>query len=458
MDSIVQLLADVYDAITFGVARGAYWLSVLLLVVAAVGAVAMVLDLLVLTPPRRFRTADRAAQPSDGIVLIGQLMAGASLAGGAVLLFRDTASPWQPAAALLGGAALMAMLVLYRRADEARQAAMARYVWLALAAGSAVAVVLAFMQRRDSSIPYLGLLFAVFVLARAWFTLARPEVHFDPSKVEVARESKTASPLVVEGLGMVYELPDGGSVEALKDVTFTLQPGRLLTLLGPSGCGKTTLLNILAGFLAPTSGEAKLGNEPITGPSQDRGMVFQQGALFEWLSVNDNVGFGARMNGRSRPASREAVQDLLRIVGLQDFGAKAVYELSGGMQQRVALARCLANDPKIILMDEPLGALDALTREKMQGLVLNLWNETGKTIVLVTHSVEEALYLGDQLFVMAPRPGRIERVYDLPFAKQALTADAREFKTSPEFIRTREEILSMIWEMEEQIMGTAGGS
>ena len=457
MGSIVQGLADVYDAITWVVARGVYRLSQALLVVAALGALAMVVDLL-MTPSRRFGAADRAAQPRDGIVLIGQIMAGAALVGGVVLIFRDTASPWQPATALLGGAVLMAILVLYRRADEPRQAAMARYVWLALAAGAVVAVALAFMQRNDSAIPYMALLAAAFALARAWFTLARPEVHFDPSKVEVATESRTESPLIVESLGMVYELPDGGSVEALRDVSFTLQPGRLLTLLGPSGCGKTTLLNILAGFLAPTSGEAKLGSEPITGPGQDRGMVFQRGALFEWLSVNDNVGFGARMNGRSRPASREAVQDLLNIVGLQDFGEKAVYELSGGMQQRVALARCLANDPKIILMDEPLGALDALTREKMQGLVLNLWNETGKTIVLVTHSVEEALYLGDQLFVMAPRPGRIERTYDLPFARQALTADARELKTSPEFIRVREEILSMIWEMEEQIMGPAGGS
>ena len=457
MDSIVQGLADVYDFITLVVARGAYWFSVVLLVVAAVGALAMVVDLLI-TPSARFKGADRAAQPRDGIILIGQIMAGVAVAGGVVLLFRDTASPWQPAAALVGGAALLAVLVLYRRADEERQAVMARFVWLALAAAAVVAVVLAFMQRDDSAIPYMGLLLAVFVLARAWFTLARPEVHFDASKVEVARESKTESPLIVDRLGMVYELPDGGSVEALKDVTFTLEPGRLLTLLGPSGCGKTTLLNIIAGFLAPTAGEVKLGSDPIIGPGQDRGMVFQRGALFEWLSVNDNVGFGARMNGRSRPASREAVQDLLDIVGLQDFGDKAVYELSGGMQQRVALARCLANDPKLILMDEPLGALDALTREKMQSLVLNLWNETGKTIVLVTHSVEEALYLGDQLFVMAPRPGRIERTYDLPFARQALTADARELKTSAEFIRVREEILTMIWEMEEQIMGTAGAS
>ena len=364
--------------------------------------------------------------------------------------------PWRPIVALVAGAALMALLVGYRRASEERQAGLARYVWLALAVSSVLAVILAFLQRNDSSIPYMGLLLGVFIMARAWFMLARPEVRFDKSSVAAKTESRTESALIVNKLGMVYELPDGGSVEALKDVSFTLEPGRLLSLLGPSGCGKTTLLNIVAGFLAPTSGEVKLGSEPITGPGQDRGMVFQRGALFEWLSVNDNVGFGARMNGRSRPASREEVQDLLRIVGLHDFGEKAVYELSGGMQQRVALARCLANDPKLILMDEPLGALDALTREKMQRLVLDLWNETGKTIVLVTHSVEEALYLGDQLFVMAPRPGRIEKVYDLPFAKQALTADARELKTSPEFVRVREEILGMIWAMEEQIMGTGG--
>ena len=457
MDSFVQGLADVYDGFTYVVARGAYWLSVALLAAAALAVVVMLVDLAI-TPARRFKGADRAAQPRDGIILIGQIMAGVAIIGGVVLSFRDTASPWQPVVALVGGAALLAMLLMYRRADEDRQAATAWFVWLALAVSATIAVLLAYMQREDSSIPYMGLLVAALVIARAWFTLARPEVHFDPSKVEVARESKTESPLVVEQLGMVYELPDGGSVEALKDVTFTLEPGRLLTLLGPSGCGKTTLLNIIAGFLAPTSGDVKLGSDPITGPGQDRGMVFQRGALFEWLSVNDNVGFGARMNGRSRPASREAVQGLLNIVGLQDFGDKAVYELSGGMQQRVALARCLANDPKIILMDEPLGALDALTREKMQSLVLNLWNETGKTIVLVTHSVEEALYLGDQLFVMAPRPGRIERTYSLPFAQEALTADARELKTSQEFVDTREEILTMIWEMEEQIMGTGGGA
>jgi len=153
---------------------------------------------------------------------------------------------------------------------------------------------------------------------------------------------------------------------------------------------------------------------------------------------------------------RGIVDGYLDTVGLSGFGDKQVYELSGGMQQRVALARCLANDPDVILMDEPLGALDALTREKMQGLILKLWKETGKTIILVTHSVEEALFLGDRLFVMAPRPGRIEREYELPFAEQGLTVNPRELKTSREFIERREEILSLIWEMEEEIMGSRG--
>ncbi|MBT8250449.1 MAG: ABC transporter ATP-binding protein [Acidimicrobiia bacterium] len=262
--------------------------------------------------------------------------------------------------------------------------------------------------------------------------------------------------LSVQNVDMVYEIPKAASVHALENVSFDLEAGRLLTLLGPSGCGKTTLLNILAGFLAPTAGQVKLGGEVIKGPGQDRGMVFQHGALFEWLNVQDNVAFGPKMNGQNEGDYLGLGDDLLKTVGLQGFGDKAIYELSGGMQQRVALARCLANEPDVILMDEPLGALDALTREKMQGLILKLWQETGKTIVLVTHSVEEALYLGDRLFVMAPRPGRIERDYSLPFAEIGLSVEPRELKASPEFIEKREEILSLIWEMEEEIMGHIG--
>ena len=259
--------------------------------------------------------------------------------------------------------------------------------------------------------------------------------------------------LAVHNVDMVYDVPNGTPVQALKDVSFNLEAGRLLTLLGQSGCGKTTLLNILAGFLSPTAGEVELGGERITHPGQDRGMVFQQGALFEWLNVEKNIAFGPKMNGADKTATKARVDELLEIVGLGGFGKQMIYELSGGMQQRVALARCLANDPDVILMDEPLGALDALTREKMQGLILDLWKETGKTVILVTHSVEEALYLGDRLFVMAPRPGRIERDYELPFASQALEVNAREMKASADFIEKREEILSIIWEMEEEIMG-----
>ncbi|KPP84129.1 MAG: ABC-type taurine uptake system ATPase component TauB [Rhodobacteraceae bacterium HLUCCA08] len=261
------------------------------------------------------------------------------------------------------------------------------------------------------------------------------------------------SGLHIENISMRFDLPGGGSVQALKDVSLEIAEGEILSVLGPSGCGKTTLLNIVAGFLAPTEGQVRMKGHTVTGPDAERGMVFQQGALFEWMNVRENVGFGPRMAGKRPSEYRENVDHLLDVVGLRDFKEKAIYELSGGMQQRVALARCLANDPDVILMDEPLGALDALTREKMQGLVLKLWKETGKTIILITHSVEEALLLGERLIVMAPRPGRIHKEYRLPFADMGVNADLREVKKHPDFNATREEILSMIWDMEEEIMG-----
>ncbi|MEM8775991.1 MAG: ABC transporter ATP-binding protein [Pseudomonadota bacterium] len=261
------------------------------------------------------------------------------------------------------------------------------------------------------------------------------------------------SELLIDNISMRFDLPNGGHVQALKDVSLTLKTGELMSVLGPSGCGKTTLLNIVAGFLAPTEGQVVLNDHRVEGPDAERGMVFQQGALFEWMSVRDNVSFGPRMKGMAKSQYMPNVDHLLEIVGLQDFKEKAIYELSGGMQQRVALARCLANDPDVILMDEPLGALDALTREKMQGLVLKLWKETGKTIILITHSVEEALLLGERLLVMAPRPGRIHKEYRLPFADLGVGADLREVKKHPEFNERREEILEMIWNMEEEIMG-----
>ncbi len=261
------------------------------------------------------------------------------------------------------------------------------------------------------------------------------------------------STLSIQNISMRFDLPNGGHVQALQDVSLELKTGELMSVLGPSGCGKTTLLNIVAGFLAPTEGQIILSDHPVTGPDAERGMVFQQGALFEWMSVRDNVSFGPRMKGEKESKWGANVDHLLDVTGLGDFKEKSIYELSGGMQQRVALARCLANDPDVILMDEPLGALDALTREKMQGLVLKLWKETGKTIILITHSVEEALLLGERLLVMAPRPGRIHKEYRLTFADLGVDQDLREVKKHPEFGERREEILSMIWDMEEEIMG-----
>jgi len=260
--------------------------------------------------------------------------------------------------------------------------------------------------------------------------------------------------LTCKNLSMSFNNPQTGAVvEALKDINFKLKQGELLSVLGPSGCGKTTLLNMIAGFLKPTGGQLDLGGNIIDSPGPERGMVFQQGALFEWLSVADNVNFGLRMQKHDAQSTRAEVDKWLNIVGLNGFAETPTYQLSGGMQQRVALARCLVNNPDLILMDEPLGALDALTREKMQSLILELWKETGKTIIIITHSVEEALLLGERLFVMAPRPGRIHREYELPFAEQGLTKSLRDIKQQKDFGTIREEILSMIWDMEEEIMG-----
>lgn len=263
----------------------------------------------------------------------------------------------------------------------------------------------------------------------------------------------TTTSLDVNNVSMTFDLANDNTIEALKNISLHIKKGELISILGPSGCGKTTLLNIIAGFLAPTEGEVILNGHTVTSPDAERGMVFQQGALFEWMNVRKNVAFGPAMQGLPRSEINKRVDKLLETVGLKEFAEKNIYELSGGMQQRVSLARCLANDPDVILMDEPLGALDALTREKMQSLILKLWQETGKTIILITHSVEEALLLGERLIVMAPRPGRIHKEYQYPFVREALSTDLREIKRQTNFVDARENILSMIWDMEEEIMG-----
>ena len=194
---------------------------------------------------------------------------------------------------------------------------------------------------------------------------------------------------------------------ALDEVSLTIEPGEFVCLLGPSGCGKSTLLGALAGHLQPTHGEARLDGLRIAGPDPQRGLVFQHHTLFPWLSVQDNVAYGLKMRGVSRTERLQQAQALLKEVGLQGFEQRYPHALSGGMQQRVEIARVLINQPRVLLMDEPFGALDALTRLKMQELLLSLWGHLKTTIVFVTHDIDEALFMADRILVMSPRPGRI---------------------------------------------------
>jgi len=220
----------------------------------------------------------------------------------------------------------------------------------------------------------------------------------------------------VAGLGKTYRTRDGREIEALTDAGFEIDEGELVTVVGPSGCGKSTLLKILAGILRRTTGEVRLRGRSVDGPSRDVGVVFQAPVLLPWRTVLQNVMLPVEIQGRDRARYEARALHYLRLVGLEGFEGKYPNELSGGMQQRVGISRALVHEPALLLMDEPFGALDAMTREAMNVELLRIWSESKKTVLLVTHSIPEAVFLADRVIVMTPRPGRISAILtvDLP--------------------------------------------
>jgi ABC-type nitrate/sulfonate/bicarbonate transport system ATPase subunit len=230
------------------------------------------------------------------------------------------------------------------------------------------------------------------------------------------------------------------AVLALEPISFDIPENAFVCLVGPSGCGKSTLLNILAGFETPTSGQALMDGEPVRGPDPRRGVVFQQGALFTWMNVRDNVAFGPLATGKSQAEAARIAMQYLEMVDLGGFAKRYPYELSGGMQQRVGIARALANDPQILLMDEPFAALDAQTRELLQEEIKRIWQRTRKTILWITHSIEEALFLATDLIVMSARPGRIKAHFSPRFAQSADPAVV----ASTAFVSMKAEIFALL--------------
>ena len=251
--------------------------------------------------------------------------------------------------------------------------------------------------------------------------------------------------LEIERVTVEFRPKKGPPLVALHEVNLTIRPGEFVVALGASGCGKTTLLNTVAGFLPPTSGQIRLAGKPVLGPGRERGVVFQQHALMPWLSVLGNVEFGLRLQGLARGERRRIALECLAKVGLSHAVEQPVYELSGGMQQRVGVARAMATSPAVMLLDEPLGALDAFTRESVQEILLDIWRDSSRMFFFITHDVEEALFLSTRLLIMAPQPGRIVHEFDVPFSRRfAQTRNARAVKAAPDFIEMRERILDLM--------------
>lgn len=243
---------------------------------------------------------------------------------------------------------------------------------------------------------------------------------------------------------------DYGGKPALADINLTLDSGELLVVLGPSGCGKTTLLNLIAGFVPYQHGSITLEGQRVEGPGAERGVVFQHEGLLPWRNVQDNVALGLQLADVDKAARRETAARMLKKVGLEGAEKRFIWQLSGGQRQRVGIARALAANPQLLLLDEPFGALDAFTREQMQTLLLNLWHETGKQVLLITHDIEEAVFMATELVLLSPGPGRVLERLPLNFGRRFIAGEScRSIKSDPQFIAQREYVLSRVFEQRE---------
>ncbi|HBR6771416.1 TPA: taurine ABC transporter ATP-binding subunit [Klebsiella pneumoniae] len=243
---------------------------------------------------------------------------------------------------------------------------------------------------------------------------------------------------------------DYGGKPALADINLTLESGELLVVLGPSGCGKTTLLNLIAGFVPYQHGSITLEGQQVTGPGAERGVVFQNEGLLPWRNVQDNVALGLQLAGVDKEQRRQAAAQMLKKVGLEGAEKRFIWQLSGGQRQRVGIARALAANPQLLLLDEPFGALDAFTREQMQTLLLKLWHETGKQVLLITHDIEEAIFMATELVLLSPGPGRVVERLRLDFSRRFVAGEScRSIKSDPRFIEQREYILSRVFDQRE---------
>lgn len=264
-------------------------------------------------------------------------------------------------------------------------------------------------------------------------------IQREEAAVTAAQQAQPAR-LRVENVSLRYRTPDGGTFSALEKVSFEVPDQQFAVIVGPSGCGKSSLLYLTAGLSEPTEGDIYVGGQLVDGPGADRGMVFQSYTLFPWLTVRQNVEFGLKRRGMPAAERREIVDYYLDEVGLRRFEHNYPKQLSGGMMQRVAIARALANDPQILLMDEPFGALDSQTRMQMQQLLLRVWDHSKKTVVFVTHDIDEAILLGDRVYVMGARPGRIKRILDVPIERPR----SLDMVMDRQFIEMKREILGLL--------------